>query len=178
MPVTDSTAQDKSSYPAFDTARAMLSILVADFNYFFLNGVASTTVATMPLCARATTASKVKTTNASTLREAGAVVALAATDNYWTLTGGNLAAGFARRYALIDTAGVASVLASTDAATSAACRWLTRPANGAAIVGILTIVNATNPFIPGTTLLSAAGVTDTYIDGIDINVPLATLVTP
>lgn len=178
MSVNDSVAQDKSSYFSTDSVRANLNALVADFAYFILNGVRSATVATMPVCARATTASKVKTTNATVLNESGAAVALAATDNYWTLTGGNLAAGFARRYLLLDTAGVASVLASADAATAAACRWASRPANGSAIVGVLTIVNATNPFIPGTTLLSAAGVTDTYIDGIDINVPLATLITP
>jgi hypothetical protein len=34
-------------------------------------------------------------------------------------------------------------------------------------MGILTIVNATNPFIPGTTELDAAGVTATYVDGPD-----------
>jgi hypothetical protein len=145
--------------PSSDSVRQYFNRLVADFYYFLQNGVLSTTVATLPLCARATTASKVKTTNATVLKEAGIAVALGATDNFWTLTGANIAAGFFRRYLLLDTAGVASVQAT-------------------AIVGILTIQNATNPFIPGTTLLSAAGVTDTYIDGNDDVVFQSAQVTP
>jgi hypothetical protein len=48
-----------------------------------------------------------------------------------------------------------------------------------AIVGVLTVAtDSTHTFTPGTTLLGAAGITATYIDGIDISVPLATLVTP
>jgi len=35
------------------------------------------------------------------------------------------------------------------------------------IFGVLSIANTTNPFIPGTTLLGAAGVTATYQPGID-----------
>ncbi|MDB4876454.1 MAG: hypothetical protein JWM41_2900 [Gemmatimonadetes bacterium] len=168
MGVTVKTASaDKDSKFASDTVRVQHNFTAADLFYFMLNGVLSTTVATQPACARATTASQVKTTNATVLREAGAAVALAATDNYWTLTGGNLAAGFFRRYLLLDTAGVASVQASTDAATKAGCLFASIPANGTAIVGILTIQNVTNPFIPGTTLLSATGVTDTYIDNHD-----------
>lgn len=37
-------------------------------------------------------------------------------------------------------------------------------AGGKVIVGALKVANTTNPFIPGTTLLSAAGVTDTYFN--------------
>ena len=40
----------------------------------------------------------------------------------------------------------------------------TAPAGGKAIIGALKVVNLTNPFIPGTTLHSATGVTDTYFN--------------
>lgn len=173
------TSADKDSLPARDSVRQQLNKKIADFYYFMLNGVISTTIATLPLCARATTASKAKTTNATVTKHSGVANAVAATDNAWTLTGANLAAGFFRRYLLlVDAADAFTVLASTDAATAAACTWPALPADGLAIVGILTIANTTNPFIPGTTLLSAAGVTDTYIDGYDDSVFTSAQVTP
>jgi hypothetical protein len=172
------TSADKDSPFVGQSVRAQYNALVSSFNYFMMNGVLSTTVATQPVCATATVTSKVKTTNATVLKESGVAVALGASDNFWTLTGANLAAGFFRRYLLLDTAGVASVLGSSDAATKAACTWGALPADGTSIVGILTIQNVTNPFIPGTTLLGAAGVTATYIDGIDDSVFLHAQVTP
>jgi hypothetical protein len=159
---------DHDSRPARDTIRIQLNALIRAFYYFLLNGLISTTTATLPACARATTASKVKTTNATVTQHSGVANAVAASDNAWTLTGANLAAGFFRRYLLIvDAADAFTVQASSDAATKAACTWSGLPGDGFAILGILTIQNTTNPFVPGTTLLSAAGVTDTYIDGID-----------
>lgn len=181
MPVTDTVAQSGSDYFARDTVRAELNKLMQAHTYFMLNGVASTTVATAPVVDIATTASKVKTTNATVLRNAGALNALAATDDFWTLTGPDLAASSFRRYLLLcDASDTATVMASTDSTTSAAdCRWSTLPPNGTAIVGILTVATAAaTTFTPGTTLLSAAGITDTYIDGIDISVPLYDIVTP
>lgn len=171
-------ASDKDSPFTTQSVRAQYNALVSSFNYLLMNGLISSTIATQPACARATTASKVKTTNATVLKESGVAVALAGSDNFWTLTGANLAAGFFRRYLLLDTAGVASVLSSSDALTKALCAWPNLPADGTSIVGIITIQNVTNPFIPATTLLSAAGVTDTYIDGIDDSVFLHAQVTP
>lgn len=170
---------DRDSLPVRDSIRQQLNTHIADFYYFLLNGLLSTTIATLPAVARATVASKVKTVNATVTKNNGVAVALAGTDNFWTLTGGNIAAGFFRRYLLlVDAAGVATVQASSDAATKAGCLFTGLPAAGVAIVGILTIQNTTNPFIPATTLLSAAGVTDTYIDGYDDAVFQAAQVTP
>lgn len=181
MPITDTTAQGTGDYFARDTVRQEYNKLAAWTSYIGLNGVASTTVATAPVCDIATTATKVKTTNATVLRNAGALNALAASDDFWTLTGGVLAVSSFRRYLLLcDASDVATVLASDDVTTAAAdCRWTTQPANGQAIVGIVTVAtNGSTTFTPGTTNLSAAGITDTYIDGWDISVPLFDLVTP
>jgi hypothetical protein len=182
--ISDRTSQTTSQNPspALDLVRANQNVFLGDYIYFLLNGVMSTTVATQPVCAQATTASKAKTTNATVLREAGAAFALAATDNYWTLApaASVLAVASFRRYLLIDTAGVASVLASNDSTVSAAsCRFPALPANGSAVVGVLTVAtDATHTFTPATTALNAAGITATFIDGIDINVPLAQTITP
>lgn len=181
MPVTDTVAQSGSDYFARDTVRAELNKLMQAHTYFMLNGLASTTVATTPAVTIATTASQVKTTNATVLRNAGVLNALAASDDFWTLTGGDLAASSFRRYLLLcDAADAASVLASDDSTVDAAsCRWSSLPPNGTAIVGILTVATAAaTTFTPGTTLLSAAGITDTYVDGVDISVPLYDIVTP
>lgn len=171
---------DKDSYPVGVSTRDQLNQLIRDFYYFTQNGVMSSTVATQPLCARGGTAQKVKTTNATVLKENGAAVALAATDDYWTLAPvGVLAVSSFRRFLLLDTAGVASVQASTDAATAAGCTWTNRPAAGTAIVGILTVAtDATHTFTPATTALNAAGITATFIDGIDDSVFFASVVTP
>lgn len=180
MPVTDSNAQGQGEYFARDLVRQELNKLMQAHTYYLLNGLASTTIATTPAVAIATTASKVKTTNATVLRNAGVLNALAASDDFWTLTGGVLAVSSFRRYLLLcDASDTATVLASDDATTAAACRWVSLPDNGVAIVGILTVAtDASTTFTPGTTLLSAAGITDTYVDGVDISVPLYDLVTP
>lgn len=180
MPITDSTPQGSTGYPAYDMVRQQYNKLASAHTYFSLNGLASTTIATTPAVTIATTATKVKTTNATVLRIAGALVALGASDDYWTLTGGVLAVSSFRRYLLLsNAAGTASVLASDDATTAAGCRWVTQPANGLAIVGVVTVAtDASTTFTPGTTNLSAAGITDTYIDGWDISVPLYDIVTP
>lgn len=140
--------------------------LVDDLYYNSRNGSGSTA----PVVATATVTSKVKTTNNTTYYAAGQPIAKAATDNLWTLTGGVLAAASFRKYRLLlDTAGTATVQASSDSLVSAAlCDFSTRPADGVAIVGELTVAtDATHTFTPATTLLGAAGITATYIDGSD-----------
>lgn len=181
MPITDSTAQGTSGYPAYDMTRQMYNKLAAWVSYAMLNGIASGTVAATPAVTIATTTTMVKTTNATVLLNAGVMNALAASDNFWTLTGGVLAASSFRRYLLLcDAADAASVLASDDSTVSAAaCRWATQPPNGTAIVGILTVAtDASTTFTPAVTALSASGITDTYVDGWDISVPLFDIVTP
>lgn len=178
MSVNDTVAQDTTTNFTFDQVRVQLNNLIRDFAYHRANGLSPAAILT-PIVARGTTASKVKTTQATHTIHSGVQVAAAAVDDAWTLTGGTLAAGFVRRYLLLRSAGgVFTVLASDDQTTAAACRWAQRPADGLAIMGILTVANATNPFVPGTTLLSATGVTDTYQDGVDANVFAASIVQP
>jgi len=118
--------------------------------------------------ATATVTSQVKTVTASTPYVVdGVILAKAATDNFWTLTGATFAAGLTNKWLLlVDAAGVASVVIGTPAATAAAVVLPALPVSKA-VFGVLTVVNATNPFIPGTTLLGAAGVTATYVQGFD-----------
>lgn len=200
--VNDSITNDKNQNLApVETIRAQLSLLLKDVAYSVANRpawqVAAAAVAP-PVCARATTASQVKTTATTQLFIDGVPLSLTGTDNLWTLTGGNLAAGSVRKYLLLwdgtTATTVVSVLASNDiviansplgtaASALAQCRFPSLPPKNAGggsnvIVGVANIVNLTNPFIPGTTLLSAAGVTDTYRDGPDVNVLQASLVTP
>lgn len=141
--------------------------------------------------ATATVTSKVKTTATLAYTVGGKLFSKAATDNFWTLgvAGSNTTVpvgGFQKYALMIDDAGVATVQEATPSLVSlAAVLWgnvtpqaLANPQNQWApiismlqasrmIAGILSIVNATNPFIPGTTLLGAAGVTATYNGGID-----------
>lgn len=160
-----SVTQDRSTPPGWETGREQHNKLIADFYYVHRNR--SGTVA--PVCARGTTATKAKTTNATTFIAGGLPIAKGATDDFWTLTGGVLAISSFRKYRLmIDTAGAASVGASSDAATAAACDFAARPADGVAIVGVLTVAtDGATTFTPATTALNAAGITSTFIDGSD-----------
>lgn len=194
MSVLDSAAIDKNAPFTNDATRAMLNALVKDVNYLLYNRpawqVAAAAVAP-PVVATATVTSQVKTTATTQLFLNGVPKSLTATDNLWTLTGGNLAAGSVRAYLLLwdgtSATTVVTVQASNDlvaanfgsvALALAALRFSALPPTGTGIVGILNISNVTNPFIPGTTLLGAAGVTATYVDGPDQRVPVASLLTP
>lgn len=187
-------AADKDTYPASQSTRVQLNKAIADMYYFIFNRpawqVAALAVAP-PVVATGTTTSKVKTTATTQMFLNGIPKSLTATDDLWTLTGGNLAIGAVRKYLLLwdGTSGttVVSVLASDDkvianfadsAAALAACRFPSLPALGTGIVGVLSIVNITNAFVPGTTLLGAAGVTATYRDGPDDVAMSAAQVTP
>lgn len=157
---------DKDGYPALATSdRGNLNQLIRDFYHWTQNRIIAATAATYPLCATGTTASKVKTTNATVVLNNGVVNAVAATDDAWTLTGANLATGKTRKYLLcVSAADAFTVIASDDQATAADCRFGQRPADGIAVLGILQVTNNSGAdFVPGTTLLSA--VTPTYLDG-------------
>ena len=195
--VSQTTSQNPS--PALDQVRVAVNAIIQDAIYAILNRPAwqvSTAAVAPPLCATATVTSQVKTTNTTQLFVNGVVLSLSATDPLWTnaillaANAANLAAGSVRRYLLLwdgtSSTTVMSCLSSNDvvigagtaAAALLACRFPSNPPVTKAIVGILNIVNLTNPFIPGTTLLGATGVTATYVDGPDINSFQASITTP
>jgi hypothetical protein len=195
--INDLIPQDKNTNFTNDTVRAELNKAMKDAVYGYLHRpawqVAAAAVAP-PVCDIATTASKVKTTATSQLFVNGVPLSLTATDDLWSLVADAanvLAVGSVRRYQLCWDGTSATTVVSVrpsndkviasyaDAATAlAACRWPALPPAGTVIVGVLSIVNVTNVFVPGTTLLSAAGVTDTYRDGPDANCFLASPVSP
>ncbi len=194
--VNDLVSSDKNTNFSTDTVRAELSKIIRDFGYGVLNRpawqVAAAAVAP-PVCATGTTTSKVKTTATTQLYIDGVPLSLTATDDLWSLVAdaaNTLAIGSVRRYQLLWTGASATTVVSVapsndkviasyaDAATAlAACRWPSLP-TGKVIVGVLSIVNVTNVFTPGTTLLGAAGVTATYRDGPDGNCFQASPVSP
>jgi hypothetical protein len=195
--VSQTTSQNPS--PALDQVRVAVNAIINDAVYAILNRPAwQVTAAAVapPVCATATVTSQVKTTATTQLFVNGTVLSLSATDPLWTnamllaANAANLAAGSVRRYLLLwdgtSATTVMSCMSSNDvvigsgtsAAALAACRFPSNPPLTKAIVGVLNIVNLTNPFIPGTTLLGAAGVTATYIDGPDANCFQASITTP
>ena len=145
-----------------DYVRQVVNRLVGLQDAFHNRTLVSAAVAT------GTTTSKVKTvTNPTAFIVDGVSLSKAGTADFWTLTGATFAAGLSNKWLLlVDAAGAASVAVGTPAATAAAVVLPAIPASKA-VFGVLTVVNATNPFIPGTTLLGAAGVTATYVNGFD-----------
>lgn len=131
--------------------------------------------------ARGTTAAKAKTVNTTAFTVAGKFYSLAATDDFWTLSGTTVAVSSFQKYALlVDTSGTASIQEATQASTDALVHWrnvsafsgwapfLSIVGSTKAIVCCLTIAtSASVTFVPGTTNLNAAGITATFTDGID-----------
>lgn len=115
-----------------------------------------------------TTTSKAKTVATATYTIDGEFKTKAATDDFWTLAGTVVAVGSFQKYLLlIDGAGAASVLEGVQALTAAAV-VLPAPPDSKSILAVLTVAtDATHTFTPGTTLLGAAGITATFVDGID-----------
>lgn len=139
------------------------------------------------LVATATTTSKVKTvTNTITYTVGGAwQTTLAPTDNFWTLSGAVVPASSWQKYALLlDTSQAASVQEATSSVVSAAAvSWanvtgvspwapfISMVGSTKVVVGVLTVAtDSTHTFTPGTTGLGAAGITATYVNGIDQSV--------
>lgn len=201
MSLNDRASQTTSQQVASavtDLVRVNLNALIQDAIWGLLNRPAwnvSTAAVAPPVCNTATVTSQVKTTATTQLYVNGVVTSLTATDPLWTLTGGNLAAGFVRKYLLLWDATTATTVATvlqcltdqpivtTAAAALALCRFPGSPPVNAlgiapAVVGVLSITNLTNPFIPGTTLLGATGVTAAYRDGPDVNSFIASITTP
>ena len=136
--------------------------------------------------ATATVTSKAKTVNTITFTVGGIFFSKAATDNLWTLgaAGSNTTvpiSSFQKYALLLDNTLAATVQEATPASASAAAVVWTNVSglssvapliqmlgNTKIVAAVLTIAtNATTTFIPGTTLLGAAGITATFIDGID-----------
>lgn len=138
--------------------------------------------------ARATTASLVRIVNTVVYSIAGRLLSRAAIDNNpFTIEPGSglvptapnafvtLAAGESCAFAIfLDQAGAVTYAQGPVVQAGQLCPVPFPPSGvtslssatgyGKAIIGALKVVNTTNPFIPGTTLLSAAGVTDTYFN--------------
>lgn len=114
-----------------------------------------------------TTVQKVRTTATATFRIDGVFKSKASTDDFWTLSGTTIADGFVNKYLLcIDADGAASIVEGTQAATAGAVVLGAWPASKS-VLGILTVATTGAAFVPGTTGLDAAEVTDTYTDGFD-----------
>ena len=144
-----------------------------------------------PVLAIATVTSQVKTTAVAPYTVGGSLYSKGITDNFWTLGAAGAATTVAinswQKYALcVDDAGVATVVEATQSTVSAlAIRWDnvtplagTFPKNPWAalaailnasrcVFGILTVATTSGTFIPGTTLLGAAGITATLKGSID-----------
>lgn len=144
-----------------------------------------------PVLAIATVTSQVKTTATAPYTVGGSLFSKVATDNLWTLgVAGSLttvAINSWQKYALcIDDVGVATVVEAKQSTVSAvAVTWEnvtplagTFPKNQWAalcailnasrcIFGVMTVQTTTGTFIPGTTLLGAAGITTTFKGSID-----------
>lgn len=138
--------------------------------------------------ATATTTSKVKFANTLAYSVGGVWYSQTTQDNFWTLGGTNtstaVAAASWQKYILcIDNAQAAVAFEGTQSTLSAAgVKWTNIAAQsswaallavlntspGLCVAGVLTVAtDATHTFTPGTTLLGAAGITATYVDGID-----------
>jgi hypothetical protein len=109
-------------------------------------------------------AKKVKTAATANYKVDGVFYTKAATDDLWTLSGTTVTSGNAQKYLLcLDSAGTASIVEGTQGANAAAVVLPAAPASKC-VVGLL-LVETTGDFVPGTTDLSAATITDTYTDG-------------
>lgn len=133
----------------------------------------------------ATVTSKAKTANTLTFLINGVFKSLGASDNFWVLgvalSNTTVQASSWQKYILlVDGSGVATVQEGTQSIVSAATvTWQNIGAGGyypllsllnagKTVAGVLTIAtDSTHTFIPGTTLFGAAGITATFIDGVD-----------
>lgn len=136
-----------------------------------------------PAVTVATTTSKVKTTATLTYQIAGNFYSLAATDNFWTLSGTVVAASSWQKYLLlVDAAGTATMQEGVQSLIGASNvtfsnvsglgKWaplLTILNAGKIIAGTLTIAtDSTHTFTPGTTAAATgSGITASYFNGLD-----------
>lgn len=130
----------------------------------------------------ATTTTAAKLVNTLTYTVGGKFFSKGATDNFWVLSGTVVQKSSWQKYLLlIDNTGAASVQEGTQSIVSAAAvGWSNVSALGPwapllkvlgstkAIAGTLTIAtDSSHTFTPGTTALTATGITATFQDGED-----------
>ena len=135
-------------------------------NRAFMNRWLAATLATAPALVIGTgSAAKVKLTNATNIILAGVPQTEIAAAVEAELAGTTLAAAEKCKWLVYITGGVITALQGPIISTTivAEPELPSLPASSVCL-GYVLVVNATNPFIPGTTLLSAAGVTDTFVD--------------
>lgn len=105
--------------------------------------------------------------------------AITATDPFWTLSGVNVPIGSVCVFMLgVTSGGTAAVVQSSLAATAATVNWnlsgsaTTSQFDGFSIfasVAVAVGTTASGAFVPGTTNLTATGITPTYFQGPDPN---------
>lgn len=128
--------------------------------------------------AHGTTATDVKTTATVTYLIDGVFKSLAATDDFWQLTGDVLSAGDVQRWLLcVDASGTASVVEGNKSDSVAGVTFsdvtasdghvYPSPGPSLAVVGILSVTVNSSTFTPGTTALTAGTITVAYLDGYD-----------
>jgi hypothetical protein len=154
-----STVTQTASTPARDEVRTLVNAMAL----LAANRCLSAGGATI-----GTTTTKAKSANTIVFTIDGVFKSKAATDDLWTLSGGVVPISSFQKYLLcLDASGTASVIQGVPAATAAAV-VLPAPPQDRAIVGVLTVAtDGVTTFTPGTTALSASGITDTYVDGFD-----------
>lgn len=148
----------------FELLRAAVNLLVDDNDYHHLNwslqsvGLAIATVTT-----------QVKSTIAGVVLAGGVFSASkAGTDNEFTLTGAVVPVSSFNKYLMMrDSAGTASIIEGIPASTAAGVRFPALPSNKACVGVVQVATDATHTFTPGTTALGAAGITTTFINGLD-----------
>lgn len=128
-----------------------------------------------------TTTSKVKVATITPYLSNGAWKSLAVTDDAFTLSGTVVAAGSFQKYLLlVDSAGTASIQEGTQSTIDAAHVAWSNVSNvspyaallsilnaGKTIIGYITVAtDATHTFTPGTTALTATGITTTYSNAV------------
>jgi hypothetical protein len=92
----------------------------------------------------------------------------AATDDEFILTGAVVPVSSFNKYLLMrDSANVASIIEGIPASTAAGVRFPALPANKACVGYVQVATNGATTFTPGVTALNAAGITATFVNGLD-----------
>lgn len=168
MPALLGSIQDKLNKLAPIAKKAalgdVLAELIAGFNALSVR-CDSALLSSAAIAIKAASSAVVRTTAAFSATINGAMVLRAANLDLPALVG-NIAAGRTAAWAFyVDAAGAFSISAKTaDALTAAAAAALLPPVpDGRAMIGFITVANATGAnFVGGTTALDAANITTTY----------------
>jgi hypothetical protein len=144
--------------------RAALNLLVTDNDYHHLNyALQSVGVAI------GTTVTRARSTIAGVVMAGGVFSASkVATDDEFILTGAVVPVSSFNKYLLMrDAANVASIVEGIPASTAAGVRFPALPTNKACVGYVQVATNGATTFTPGVTALNAAGITATFVNGLD-----------